>query len=1066
MTKASPGLASVRLLAAQGLLSLVWASCLISQNLHAADALNPSLFQLQHTSWSDRDGAPPQINDIAQASDGSLWLGSGEGLYRFDGFTFERIRSIDGESPAPTEILSLLATSNGDLWIGTSLNGAILLTKGEVRRFPKFEGLPLNTSVIHFAKALDGTVWAGTALGLQRFDGSQWHKVGKASGLPEMVRTMLQLDSDGTLWVGVYQHGLFRLKHGSDHFEHASDTLLGGRFFDQSPSGENWASSKLGICPFSEAQTTTSCQHWAFRNKEGSSPSFYSAYYNLTFDRGGNLWMVPWPAGGIKRLDATAFRDAFRPDHPQGLMESFTRRDGLTSDRVYSLFRDRRDGSIWVGTDHGLDHFREGPFVPVLPDPGTHDFGIQVQKDGHAWIGSEGGGLWIASAGGKPTIALPKIYVQSLFEARGGNLWFATYQPMGVASIRDDPNHGKSVNLPLGPELQSQLAVQSIVEDLHGSVWVSFIPYGLAKWDGGHWLRNGGLTSLPEAWVVILTADPDGQIWAGYMNGEVAVIDGTTVRRYGPKDGLNIGPVAAILTGRSDCWIAGVNGLVHFDGQRFQVLSEANKKSFSGITGIALARNGDLWLNAFNGVRRVASSELREAERNPEYAVHSDLYDLTDGLPSVPQRFRPFPTAVSSPDGRIWFGFRAGVVSIDPEDPSLSFSAPPVSIVRVIADGKTLTNATAKLIGRSKNLEIDYSAVSLNRANRVRFRYQLEGVDTSWRDAGSRRQAFYNDLPPGKYRFVVSASNGDNLWNAAGATMDMEVPPAFYQTAWFRVTTAIVSFALLCMLYRYRVYQIKNGFDTRLEERVRERTRIARDFHDTLLQNFQGLLFRFQAVRELQRTRPTEAEGMLESALEQAAQAITEGREAVQGLRATTVETNDLAMAIKTSGAEIAAKCGAESSTALSVDVEGTSRTLHPIVHDEMYRIASEALRNAFRHAKANRIEVELHYDERQLRLRIRDDGQGIDPKYLSLQGPEGHFGIHGMRERAKLISGRLTMWTAQGSGTEIELKVPAIHAYAVASARWRSWLTGTIPGIAPRSGHESPSQSDSNSVD
>jgi signal transduction histidine kinase/ligand-binding sensor domain-containing protein len=788
----------------------------------------------------------------------------------------------------------------------------------------------------------------------------------------------------------------------------------------------------------------------------------------LTFDRRGNLWMLPWQGGGIERLDAAAFRDAFRPGRPEGKMESFTKREGLTSDQIYTVFRDRRDESIWVGTDHGLDHFREAPFVPVFPEPGTNDFGIQAQKDGRVWIGSsEGGGLWSASAGGNTAVALSATVVQSLYEAPRGTLWFGTYAPLRVASIGDGPSDEKTTSLPLTQELQSQLAVQSIVEDRGGALWVSFIPYGLAKWEGGQWTRNGGLTGLPDAWVVILNSGPDGRLWAGYIDGGAAVIDGTSVRRYTAKDGLNVGPVAAILSGRSNCWLAGPNGLVRFDGRRFHMLSEANNRTFSGITGIAEARNGDLWLNAWDGVKRVAAAELREAEKNPAYAVHSDLYDLTDGLPSAPQRIRPFPTAVSSPDGRIWFGLRAGVVSVDPEDPSLSSPVPPVSIVRAIADGKTFNAATnAKLAARTKNLEIDYTAVSLNRASRVRFRYKLEDLDAGWRDAGSRRQAFYNNLPPGKYRFVVSASNGDNLWNEAGSSMNMEVAPAFNQTTWFRVSCAAAFFALLWALYRYRLHQIKHEFDARLEERVGERTRIARDFHDTLLQSFQGLLFRFQAVRELHRTRPAEAEEILDSALDQAAQAITEGREVVQGLRASTVETNDLAVAIKTLGGEIAAEGSGHSSCGLSVEVEGTSRILHAIVRDEIYRIAGEALRNAFRHAEANQIEVELHYNERQLRLRIRDDGKGIDPKFLTTLGREGHFGMHGMRERAKLISGKLTVWTAPGSGTEIELSVPAVHAYVASSAPWRSWFTKKFSGSARRSDSEQPSQSDSDPIE
>jgi signal transduction histidine kinase/ligand-binding sensor domain-containing protein len=1039
MTKASPVLASVPLLTAGGLLSLVLGVCAFPQDARPADTLNPSLFQLQHTSWTEREGAPPQINDIVQAADGSLWLGSGEGLYRFDGFTFERVRSIDGDSPAPTEIICLLATSNGDLWIGTTLNGAILLRNGEVRRFPMFEGLPLNTSVLSLVKDSDGTIWAGTYLGLQRFDGSQWRNIGKAWGVPEMVQFVPQLDSDGTLWAEAYDHGLFRLKRGSKHFEQLSDIPVGGRFFDRSPSGENWARTSSGICPFAEAQKSTSCQHWALRNN-GSDPWSISDDSILTFDRRGNLWMKPGQGdGGIKRLDAAAFHDAFRPGHPEGKVESFTKRDGLTSDRIYSVFRDRRDGSIWVGTDHGLDHFREAAFVPVFPERGTLNFGIQAQKDGRVWIGSAGGGLWSGSAEGKTAVTLADTNVQSLYEDQRGTLWFATYAPVTVASIRDGPNDGKTTSLPLTPELRAQVAVQSIVEDRGGAVWVSFIPYGLAKWEGGHWVKNGGLTGLPEAWVVILTIGPDGTLWAGYLDGEAGVIDGTSVRRYTAEDGLNIGPVAAILSRRSDCWLAGVNGLVRFDGKRFHVLSEANNRPFSGITGIAEARNGDLWLNAFDGVRRVAASELREAEKNPAYAVHSDLYDLTDGLPSAPQRIRPFPTAVSAPDGRIWFGFRAGVVSVDPEDPSLRSPVPPVSIVRAIADGKTFNTTNAKLAARTKNLEIDYGAVSLNRASRVRFRYKLESVDAGWRDAGSRRQAFYNDLPPGKYRFEVSASNGDNLWNEASAIMNMEVPPAFNQTTWFRSLCAAAFLALLFALYRLRLLYLTKQFNARLEVRVGERTRIARDLHDTLLQSFQALLLRFQTAYALLDTCPADAKEVLGSSIDQTAQAITEGREAVQGLRASTVETDDLLVAIKTLGGDLAAEGGGHSSAGLSVEVQGTSRTLHPIVRDEIYRIVGEALRNAFRHAEANQIEVELHYDERQLRLRIRDDGKGIDPNFLAAEGRAGHFGLPGMRERAKLIGGKLTVWTAAQSGTEIELIIPAAHAYAAPPRR--SWF-------------------------
>jgi ligand-binding sensor domain-containing protein len=656
MTKASPVLASVPLLTARGLLNLVLGACAFAQGASPPDTLNPSLFQLQHTAWTERDGAPPTINDISQAPDGSLWLGSGEGLYRFDGFTFERVRAIDGDSPAPTEVYCLLASSNGDLWIGTSFNGAILLRNGVAKRFPKFEGIPLNTTVWGFVEDSDGTIWAATASGLQRFDGSQWRSIGKAWDVPEMVEFRLQLDSSGTLWAETSKHGLFRLQPGLRRFERLADIAQDALLFAQSPSGEYWASTSSGICPLAEVLNGTAGPHCVVHdNRSASADRPVTASPTLVFDRHGNLWTRSSRRGGIGRLDAAAFRDAFRPRHPGGKVESFTKRDGLTSDAVRSIFRDRRDGSIWMGTDHGLDHFREAPFSPALPIPSTTDFGVQAQKDGNVWIGTRVG-LWLSSPDGKAQPVIQGPGIQSLYESSHGNLWIGTDSPIRIESF----DHGKTTSLPLTPELQSQVGVQSIMEDGRRALWVSFIPYGLAKWEGGHWIRNGGLTGLPEAWVGILNTGPDGKLWAGYLNGEVAVIDGTSVRRFSVKDGLNIGPVAAILSGRSDCWLSGVNGLVHFDGRRFQVLSDGNRP-FSGITGIAQAKNGDLWLNAWDGVRHIAATELNQAEKNPAYAVRSDLYDLTDGLPSVPQRIRPFPTAVLAPDGRIWFGLVCGL---------------------------------------------------------------------------------------------------------------------------------------------------------------------------------------------------------------------------------------------------------------------------------------------------------------------------------------------------------------------------------------------------------------------
>ncbi len=265
--------------------------------------------------------------------------------------------------------------------------------------------------------------------------------------------------------------------------------------------------------------------------------------------------------------------------------------------------------------------------------------------------------------------------------------------------------------------------------------------------------------------------------------------------------------------------------------------------------------------------------------------------------------------------------------------------------------------------------------------------------------------------------------------------------PVFWQTWWFRLSSAVAFALAVAAFFRLRMLQLTRQMNLRFEERLAERARIARDLHDTLLQSFQGLLLRFQAATNLLPGRPEEARKTLESAIDQAAQAITEGRDAVQGLRSSTVVTNDLASAISTLGQELASGETNPDAAEFRVEVEGTPRNLHPILRDEVYRIAGEALRNAFKHAQAQRIEVEIRYDERHLRLRVRDDGKGIDAKHLNEDGQPGHYGLRGMRERAKLLGGKLAGWSERDSGTEVELSIPASRAYETFPARRRWWL-------------------------
>jgi signal transduction histidine kinase len=335
----------------------------------------------------------------------------------------------------------------------------------------------------------------------------------------------------------------------------------------------------------------------------------------------------------------------------------------------------------------------------------------------------------------------------------------------------------------------------------------------------------------------------------------------------------------------------------------------------------------------------------------------------------------------------------------------------------------------------------EFAALSYANSHKNRYRYRLEGFDPGWSEVDSKhRLATYTNLDPGDYVFRVQGSNSDGTWNEEGVSLAILITPPWWRTTWFRASCAGLFLVLLAAAYRLRMRQVQHAFDMALEARVGERTRIARELHDTLLQSFHGLLLRFQTASYLLPDRPRDAKDNLDSAIQEAAKAITEGRDAVQGLRVSRVDRNDLALAVRTLGDELATDARTDRPPTFRVALEGQPRDLHPIVRDEVYKIAAEALRNAFRHAYAGQVEVEIRYDDQEFRLHVRDDGRGIDPVVLAGHGTDGHYGLRGMPERAALIGGKLAVWSEAGVGTEVELRVPATAIYA--TFRRRSWLS------------------------
>ncbi len=982
--------------------------------------------QVGHDSWTFKDGAPADVVCLAQTKDGFLWLGGPEGLFRFDGMRFEPYSSPFGDRLLSSNLYSLFAPPSGGLWIGyTSSGGFSFVDKGRVTNYPIETG-----TVVRFAQDRDGIVWAAVTGGLWRFDHSGWQHIEVEWNAPTVHIMDLGFDSEGILWVLVGNFGapkdLIYLLPGTRHFK------TGGS--DLSVEAFTWEPGRTVLTAPATPGTSAS--------GEGSAERRPAAYpitsKNLQMvDRNNSVWVSPTGKTVVMRVPKDSLRDDPNTAPPVG-SETYD----INPFRMAELVD--REGNIWFGDSRGIHRLFYTPLIrqELLKETPGSDFALVADDKGAVWISFNSGNTLEADLfhilGSKVEHRLPQVTSSFAYRAPDKTFWFSgkgcLWHLVGKDFIRVD----------LPPEMvnQSEL-LQTIAEDQQGGMWVSFGRRSLYRLINGSWTPFGGRNDLPKTGrIMVAFTDSLGRVWFGNVNGQLTVLDGDRVHVFRPGDDLQVGNITAIYGRGPEIWIGGEFGLEQFDSGRFHKIAALDDQWLRGISGIVETPEGDLWLNAISGIFHIRKSEISEALKDSAYRVKGEHFGRREGLSGIPSQVHPLPTAIEGSDGRLWFTLRNGVVWLDPAAYSEKRTVPPaITIQSVSADDKGYApDSPLSLPAHTSSVQISYTAVSLSDPEAIRFLYKLQETDKDWHEATSATPVTYRNLPPGSYHFSVEASDTNGVWSSEPANMAFTILPAFYQTLWFRSLCVILFLVTLAGLYQLRLRQLARQFSLRLEERVSERTRIARELHDTLLQSFQGLLLRFQTAYALLDTRPADAKEVLGGSIDQTAQAITEGREAVQGLRASTVESNDLAQAITALGEQLAAEAGSATSVGLHVEVEGTPRNLHPIVRDEIYRIASEALHNAFRHAKAYQIEVEFRYDEQQLRLRVRDDGKGIDATFLTAEGRTGHFGLHGMRERAKLMGGKMTVWTAAESGTEIELIIPAAHAYAVPPRR--SWFT------------------------
>ncbi len=984
-----------------------------------------------HTMWTSDNGLGA-VFDIQQASDGYLWLTTSTGVFRFDGVRFQSVGEVTNGAVENSQIHSAFLSSSGGVWLKTRAAGLLLWKDGRLSIFEDRRCTPA-LQMEGLAEDQDGALWIQGSGGLFRMRGSVCDQVGLEHGYPGGFPAAVLVDRKGTVWVRTLAGDLLFLPRGQSRFQrlpYAAGAISAAfvlaapahnAFLHEAPDGAIWLSDDYGL-----RRVTNSAGDPVVSSSLGKERKGNIRFEDFTFAADGSLWAAS--DRGVRRFDhVERWQTPIAMEDSPG--ENFTTEQGLSSNAAWKALIDR-EGSVWVGTNAGLDQLRRTTLTALtFPQVEEHDFSVAAGDQGSVWTGNRSMPLTRVAADGSittfpethGTVCLRRDRNRTIWSAGGGDSQLWRYSATGLASLHYPAEE-------VGP-------VISLAVDRNGDPWISTAIGGTYRFSHGVWSRQNETLGKKLGIIGAMAGDDAGNVWFGFSNNLVRW-DGSAYQRFSFPNGAR-GVSESTMSIRGDhVWLGGSGGIQLFTQGHFYLLHWKDQDLPGRVSGVVETDTGELWANGSSGITHVTAAELARWLSDPTSPISAEHLAALDGLPGYSAERIPEPSVVESREGRLCFATTKGIAWLDPAklQENRNRIPPPVMISAIFSNGKTYAASNGlTLPAHTDNMQIDYTALSVAIPERVLFRYKLDGVDDEWHDAGTRRQAFYTSLPPGHHRFHVIACNNDGVWNEYGASLGFAIAPAYYQTWWFNVLCALAAALLLWWLIRLRIHSITHELQSRLAERLAERERIARELHDTLLQSFQGLMMKLYTLTRVL-DWPSEARERLEAFLEEGRQAIDEGRDAVRGMRSSTVSKNDLASALATVGERLASEQDSRSPMDFRVVVEGESRDLHPILKDEAYRIASEAIRNAFHHSGAAQIEVEICYDDRHLRVRVLDNGKGIDPKVLDGGGREGHYGLPGMQERAKLAGGKLTVRSRHDSGTEIELTIPASLAYAKSS--------------------------------
>ena len=971
-------------------------------------ALSPvrQVSQYGHSAWRIQDGTLPAApHAVAQTTDGYLWVGTEAGLIRFDGSRFSAWAAPAGEGLPVSLIVSLLGSRDGSLWIGTGdalarwKDGALTVFKdhGRINAIAEDRDRTIWVARTRIGRSNKGPLCRVNASELECYDKADGTPVGRESGADTLVP-----DPGGGLWVGSTPGAWRWLQRSAAAYFPKVLQNAGGNGGVQALLPESGGSVLVGtgMTGTGGGLQRLESERWTeyrARNVRGSELSVTA----LLKDRDGGLW-IGTQRNGIYHVSS-------------GIGDRFTQADGLSSDSIQAMFEDR-EGNIWVATSQGIDRFRDVAVTTVGKREGLSG------ELAAAVFASPGGKVWVSNSTSVDsfmndpisrfaTTKIPGSQAEAILEDHAGRIW------IGVDSELMVKEHGdfRPVRQPDGGPLG---VIFSLTEDAERNVYAiaTGTPETLFEIRDlrvvDHIPLPGNVGGAPVA------GDPKrAGVWMVFHDGRVGVYRGGKVEIVS-RPNPSFAPRQIFIDTDGSMWGAGSTGIAHWKDGAPQLMTVGNGLTCNEIYSAIKDDMGQLWLYAACGVMVIPGLELEKWLARPGSLVQVRTFDALDGAhPGI----SPFQPVVSkAPGGRIWFATSSTLQFVDPGHLPKNLLPPPVRIEQITADRKSYSvDENLRLPALTRNLEIDYTALSFVAPQKVRFRYKLEGLDEDWQEPGSRRQAFYNDLPPRKYRFRVIACNNDGVWNQQGAVWDFSVVPAFYQTFAFQLGCISAAALTLWGLYQLRVRQVAATISARLDERMAERTRLAGELHDTVLQTVQATKMIADSARDRHEEDPARLHEVLNGISEWLTQATVEARAALHALRASTALTNDLAKALE----QAARAARVTSSMKCVVSVEGTPQELHPIVRDDIYRIGNEAIRNAARHSGATELQVSIRYSQ-DLTLRIRDNGRGIEPG-IAGKGKPGHFGLRGMQERTIRIHGKFRLMSRPGAGTEIVVVIP-----------------------------------------